>query len=47
MESSVEFSFSWGWYFLAMLAVMAFSMGLTQFLGGGPGKSEREEHEDN
>jgi hypothetical protein len=42
----MESSFSWAWYFLAMLAVMALSMGLTQFLAGGSGKSERHEHED-
>ncbi|WP_274381867.1 hypothetical protein [Paraburkholderia hospita] len=42
----MESSFSWGWYFLAMLAVMALSMGLTHFLADDRGKSEREESDD-
>ncbi|BCG04650.1 hypothetical protein PPGU19_092180 (plasmid) [Paraburkholderia sp. PGU19] len=42
----METSFSWGWYFLAMLAVMALSMGLTQFLASDRGKGEREEDDD-
>lgn len=42
----MESSFSWGWYFLAMLAVMALCMGLTQFLADDRGKNEREENDD-
>jgi len=42
----VDLRFSWGWYFLALLAVMALSLGLTALRAGDTDKEKRGEHDD-
>ena len=43
-EVPVDLRFSWGWYFLALLAVMALSFGLTALRGGDADEKNRDEH---
>ena len=45
-EVSVDLRFSWGWYFLTLLAVMALSLGLTALRAGDTDKEKRGEHDD-
>jgi len=42
----VDLRFSWGWYFLALLAVMALSFGLTALRAGDTDEEKRGEHRD-
>ncbi len=42
----MDLRFSWGWYFLALLAVMALSLGLTALRAGDTDKEKRGEHDD-
>ncbi|MFM0412273.1 hypothetical protein [Paraburkholderia dipogonis] len=45
-EVATALSFSWGWYFLALLAMMALSLGLTALRDGDTDKEKRGEHDD-
>lgn len=40
----MELNFSWGWYFLAMLAMIVLCIGLSQFRSGRGNKDEHGEH---
>lgn len=42
----MDLRFSWGWYFLALLAVMAVSLGLTALRAGDTEGQKRDEHPD-
>jgi hypothetical protein len=44
-EVSEDMRFSWGWHFLALLVVMALSLGLTAFRAGNTDKEKRGEHD--
>ncbi|MFM0597197.1 MULTISPECIES: hypothetical protein [Paraburkholderia] len=42
----MDLRFSWGWYFLTLLAVMALSLGLTALRATDADEKKRDEHRD-
>lgn len=45
-EVAVDLRFSWGWYFLALLGVMALSLGLTALRAGEANRKKRDKRPD-
>lgn len=45
-EVAVDLRFSWGWYFLTLLALMALSLGLTALRAGEAEGRKHDEHPD-